>query len=364
MLLTIVVIVVSAIYLYYKWQFQHWNRKNFNFIPPTMPFGNFKSPFNPKEHVGVTIKNLYDEMRRKSWKHGGLFMASTPAYMPVDIENIKNILSKDFQYFVDRDFYHNEKDDPLSAHLFAIGGNKWRRLRTKLTPTFTSGKMKAMFHILLDCEANLQKKMQIEFDKKKPVDIKEILGCFTTDIIGSCAFGLEFNTFEKDNSPFRVYGKRVFNATLYEAIRNFLCFSYPNFSRALGIKITAKDVSSFFMKIVKDTVDYREKNNYVRNDFLQLLIELKNDESDNNLTIEEIAAQCFVFYLAGFETSSTTMTFALYELAKNQDIQDKARSEIKNVLNHHKEQISYDSMQAMNYLNQVIDGIKNNFFRF
>jgi hydrogenase maturation factor len=46
------------------------------------------------------------------------------------------------------------------------------------------------------------------------------------------------------------------------------------------------------------------------------------------LTMNELAAQCFVFFLSGFETSSTTVNFALYELATNSDIQVNLKQEV------------------------------------
>jgi cytochrome P450 family 6 len=140
--------------------------------------------------------------------------------------------------------------------------------------------------------------------------------------------------------------------------------NFPELARALGFRGLPKDIADFFMKVVKDTVSYREKNNYTRKDFLQLLIDLKNNElaeedgykhDGKTLTIEEIAAQSFVFFVAGFETSSTTMTFALYELAKHQDIQDKVRQEIETVLAKHEGKITYESIQEMKYMNRVID---------
>lgn len=114
------------------------------------------------------------------------------------------------------------------------------------------------------------------------------------------------------------------------------------------------ELSDFFTKIVTDTIKYRKTNNYVRNDFLQLMIELQNN--DKSITSDIITAQCFVFFVAGFETSSTAMTFALYELASNQEIQDKVRAEINSVLKEHDGKITYDSMMDMKYLGQVIDG--------
>ena len=289
----------------------------------------------------------------------------SPIYVPMDLDLVKNIMTKDFQYFPDRGIYHNEKGDPLSAHLVNIAGVKWRNLRTKLTPTFTSGKMKSMFQTLVDCEVHLHKKIQTECQRKAAVDIKEVLGCFTTDIIGSCAFGLECNTFEDENSPFRIYGRKVFDRSTELQVKRTFVNTFPNLSHLFNIALVPRDIHNFFMKLVKDTVNYREKNKVNRKDFMQMLIDMKNNKlaeeegykhDGTTLSMDEIAAQSFVFFIAGFETSSTTMTFALYELAKHQDVQEKLRNEIRSVLAKHDGKITYDAIQEMKYMNQVIDG--------
>lgn len=77
-----------------------------------------------------------------------------------------------------------------------------------------------------------------------------------------------------------------------------------------------KDIEDFFVRIVSETIDQREKSGVVRNDFMHLLIQLKNHGKLEGETVEvgklslnEIAAQCFVFFAAGYETSSTTMSY-------------------------------------------------------
>ena len=72
--------------------------------------------------------------------------------------------------------------------------------------------------------------------------------------------------------------------------------------------------------------------------------------------MNSLAAQAFVFFAAGFETSSTTMTFCLYELSLHQDIQNRLREEIDVVLLKHDSKLTYESIQEMEYLEKVVSG--------
>ncbi|XP_023707096.2 probable cytochrome P450 6a20, partial [Cryptotermes secundus] len=145
----------------------------------------------------------------------------------------------------------------------------------------------------------------------------------------------------------------------------------------LKLRTVDAKVSEYFHSMVQDTVNYREKNNVKRNDFMQLLIQIKNrgkveeehgyleqnghgdleNKSDENgLSMNSLAAQAFVFFVAGFETSSTTMTLCLYELSLHQDIQERLREEIDIVLKKHDGKITYEAIQEMEYLDKVVSG--------
>lgn len=100
-------------------------------------------------------------------------------------------------------------------------------------------------------------------------------------------------------------GSKVFEQQRNNFLKQIIAITYPDFARKLGIKTIREDVTEFFMKIVKDVVEYREKNNIKRNDFMDLLLKMKEngtlqDEANHSgmMTIEEIAAQAFVFFLA------------------------------------------------------------------
>jgi hypothetical protein len=66
--------------------------------------------------------------------------------------------------------------------------------------------------------------------------------------------------------------------------------------------------------------------------------------------------QAFFFLAAGFETSGSAMSYALYELALHPEIQNRLRAEIIRVLNKHNGQLTYDGIQEMAYLDMVVSG--------
>lgn len=169
------------------------------------------------------------------------------------------------------------------------------------------------------------------------------------------------------DSEFRKNGLKVIKTDLKQTLKNMtqLVLPYPVL-RFIKYRPTDPDAAEFFTRVVKDTVNYREMNNVSRKDFLDLLIQIKNKGSvsdedsvintEGTLTIEEIAAQSLIFFVAGFETSSTTMHCAAYELAVNPDIQDRLREEIIDVLKKHDNILTYDAVADMKYLDRTVCG--------
>lgn len=189
----LLVIVVTLTTYYLNRIFSYWERRGVPNIKPLIPYGNFKG-FGSKYFQGSMTQKLYNEMKGKAL-FCGVYMYLEPIVLALDLEFIKTILIKDFSYFHDRGVYFNEKDDPLSAHLFAIEGTKWRSLRSKLSPTFTSGKMKFMYPTILAIGKEFESTLADLLVEKKSLDIevKDMLARFTTDVIGQCAFGIECN---------------------------------------------------------------------------------------------------------------------------------------------------------------------------
>ena len=148
-----------------------------------------------------------------------------------------------------------------------------------------------------------------------------------------------------------------------------------------GIPALPNHISDFFLHIVKDAIHVREKDGVVRPDMIHLLMEarkgrLKYEKPESSgldtgfatvqeseigttqnyaieITDEVITAQALVFFIAGFTTASSTMSFMAYELAVNPDIQKKLQQEVDVVVSTN-DQVSYEDVLKMKYLDQVV----------
>ncbi|KAK9680000.1 Cytochrome P450 [Popillia japonica] len=354
---TILIATFILIIVFFKRKHKYWKNLGVESVEPSIPFGNVKDNVMRVKSPAEVFREFYETMKARKVVHAGFYSFFLPLYMPIDLSLVKQIMQTDFAHFTDHNAYVNEKDDPLTAHLFSLTGQRWKTLRAKLTPTFTSGKMKMMFPIIVDTGKELVKVLEEEC-QKGPIEAKDICARYTTDIIGNCAFGIECNSLKDPKTEFRIKGARLFDMTTLEVLSNFFSFVLPNVARFLGVRLLPKEATDFFWNIIKENTEYREKNGFRRNDAFQLLLDMKNNEdqdSDASLTYNELAAQAFIFFVGGFETSSSMMSFVLLELSLNEDVQDRLRDEINAVMKRYNNEITYESLADMKYLEMVMN---------
>ncbi|KAI7815465.1 cytochrome p450 [Rhyzopertha dominica] len=352
LLLTCLTLILFSLYLFFKCSYSYWKNRRVPYIRPTIPFGNLQPPWAQRDIFGNTIREWHNEFRKDGHKYGGVYVFAAPALVLLDPDLIRRILIKDFQYFTDQGVYYNEKDEPLSGHLLNIEGPRWKEIRTKLSPTFTSGKMRAMFPALVKYSRQIEEVLDGCLSLKKPLDFKDTFMRYTTDVVSSLAFGVEGNCFKERNPEIIKYGRMVFESDEIGELMGVFGNTYPKLARALGIKVYAPGVEKYFTDMIRAAINYRESNagNWV--DLMQLMIELKNGQ--HQLKTEEIVSNAFVFF-QGYETSAATGTFCLYEICKNHVIQDRMREEILEVLNRHGGELTYEAMKEMKYMQQVVN---------
>lgn len=344
--------LITLLYLWLREKKLYWTKRNITNDTSTFWF------FGRGEHLAFILQRIYNRWNPSGVRFLGLHILLQPIVLVLDLDLIKNIFIADFEYFSDRGFYHNVSDDPLSGNIFRITGEPWKRLRAKLTPTFTSGKMKYMFTTVTDVGQRFAATItELLHGQGTVLEMRDLCARFTTDVIGSVAFGIECNSLKEPRTEFRVIGDKAFGSS--NLFVETFGTKYMKLFHKLHVKAFPQELIDFYTKIVTDNIIYREQNHIRRNDFLDILIELKNTNENGEavLTLQQIIGQAFIFFIGGFETTSSTMTFCLYELSQNQLIQQRVRENIRQSLEKHNGHLTYECLKDMKYLEQTFAGM-------
>ncbi|XP_029164739.1 cytochrome P450 6k1-like [Nylanderia fulva] len=352
-------LIVSA-YLYMTRKFNYWKKRGVSEISPPTPFlGNFTECTLLKKSPGYLIKDFYNQA--KGLPYIGFYVLDKPFFLIRDREVVKNVLVKDFNYFDDRYTSADPNDRLGYTNLFFLKNPAWKILRTKLTPIFTSGKLKKMFESMLECAKNLDthlESLKVD-DVKKEIEVKDLTANFSTDMIGCTAYGLNVNSLNNPDAEFRINGRKIFEYGYIRGFELLALFFFPHVVRLTGIKTFGKESSIFLRNVFWEVINQLIASGVKRNDLIDVLIELRKNHSHENLEGfkfdgDDLVAQAAAFFTAGFETSSTTMAFTLYELSVRPDIQNRLRKEIVDALNKANGNITYDMALSLPYLDMVV----------
>ncbi|XP_055532849.1 probable cytochrome P450 9f2 [Wyeomyia smithii] len=363
-------------------------------LKPTFLLGSSGPMMFRKRNVTSHMKALYTAF--PGAKIIGLYDLLTPMFLARDPEIIKRISITDFDHFTDHtpSMSNASVDEEIGGEnlfgnsLFALRGQKWKDMRSTLSPAFTGSKIRHMFELVSDCcratnsfllaEANAGKSLELE--------MKDMFAKFCNDVIARVAFGVRVDSMRDPDNEFYQKGKQMLNfQSVWLIIKLLFIKLFPNLSEKLKFGFIDRDVENYFKKMIVDNMRQRKTHGIVHNDMIQILLEVQNGTlrhskveqefkdtafatvQDSNVgrgehsrvwTDTELIAQCFVFFFAGFDTVSTSAAFLTYELTINPDIQNRLYEEILQT-----EQqlsgapLSYEVLQRMEYMDMVVSEV-------
>ena len=153
-LISVIAAIFIGLYFHFTRNFNFWQKLGIPYVKPTPFVGNLKDCVLMKTTIGEQLQRIYNEHSDKPYV--GIFSFDKPSLLIRDLELVKNILVKDFQFFMDRTLsFENKYDSLIGNTMFGLRGQLWRHLRTNLTPVFTSRKMKMMFYLVDTCGKEL-----------------------------------------------------------------------------------------------------------------------------------------------------------------------------------------------------------------
>lgn len=273
-----VILFIVTLYLLYKFlnrNFDYWKRRGVPYLKPRILFGNYYDIMMFKKPIGHKLAEMYNEI---AGPYFGMWVFNQPHFVVKSPELVKQILVKDFKYFQDRTIAANETADALSASmLFVIKSPTWKPLRNKMTPAFTSGKIKCMIPLINKVAEDLTAYLSKLAVQQDSIEAKEVCAKYSTDVITSCAFGVEGHSFENDKAPWRSVGRDVFDFTLANGIRSTSYFFVPTFVNLFKIKFVPSHVNAFLSKAFWTTIEHRKANNSFRNDLIDIMINMEKE---------------------------------------------------------------------------------------
>ncbi|XP_058981672.1 cytochrome P450 6g1-like [Musca domestica] len=361
--LTFFVIICSILSFLYHRNFNYWTRfKNVPSVPGRIFSGNVIDFLTFKTNFGFHLKTIYDDEKFTSAPVVGVYGLYKPSLLIRDPDIIKSVLIKDFDRFHDRfakiDYHH----DPLGGQMMLFADYPlWKEMRTKLSPTFTSGKLKNMYPLIQQVGENM-----VKFLDSKPsvfqVEVKDLCARFTTDVIATTVFGFQSNSLANPAEDF--YKQlRLLNYFTWRRSFDFIIVLFASqLTRIMGAKILYPETEHFLRSAITQAVREREAciGGEKRNDIIDTFVKLKQEaEQRGERNIEQLMecliAQAGIFMVGGFDTSSTTMSNALLELAKDTSVQKKLREETKEAFVEGNGEISYEALNKLTYLEMVIN---------
>lgn len=194
------------------------------------------------------------------------------------------------------------------------------------------------------------------------MNVKEICDLYNTDLIASIAFGLRSYSLRNKQTELGSHCRDVYTLNFTRVIDLCVIYFLPKFVSLFRRHLLAPAHADFLRRTVSQVIEERERNGILRNDLVEMLLTLKMEAALNrdrtHFTHQQdyLVAQAAMFELTGIESCAMTMTFALYELAKQPLLQARLRAEIRQTLGDAQAQvITYDKVGRMRYLAMVVD---------
>ncbi|KAL0810957.1 hypothetical protein ABMA28_010251 [Loxostege sticticalis] len=364
-MILILALIVFLLYLYGTRNFNYWKRKGVKHDDPIPFIGNSFKQFAFKRSLSDIFTDLY--LKYSNERFVGYYIGNQKALILREPKDIQRVMVTDFNVFYPRGLkMHKDESDPFLKHLFFADGDLWKLLRQRLTPAFTSGKLKAMFPLIVERAEKLQDIAAAEASNNDEVDVKDLVARFATDFIGACGFGIDADSLNDEESAFRRLGKRIFKISKVDICVLLLKFICPYVFKDLYS--VPPEIKRTTTKLVYDIMKQRNYKPSSRNDFIDLMLEVKakgkmvgesiekRNPDGSPIIVEQemddllIVAQVFVLFAAGFETSSSTSSFTLHQLAFHPEAQKKCQDEIDEVLKKYDNKLCYDAIGEMKYL--------------
>lgn len=316
-------------------------------------------PFHPKPHNSkaglittflIKRRSWLDGLYAKSYKMraGRVKMPGFDLFVVNDPKEVRKIMIDNVKEFPKSDMLHELLKPLLGVSIFTTNGEVWKKQRELLRPSFEMTRISKVFDLMSSAAADMMDRFR-KYPDGSIVEVDEHMTFVTADVI--------FRTIMSSKLD-EIKGKEILHAfvtfqeeTARTAIRKFFCV--PQWlSNILGENKRMKAgavIRKSLSDIIKPRYENYESDTYC--DILSSLLHTVDASSGERFSFEEILDQVSMLFLAGHETTASSLTWTLYCLSLDQDAQQKAYNEIISINKDGK--FSINDIKDMKYLTNV-----------
>ncbi|MEU9365755.1 cytochrome P450 [Streptomyces avermitilis] len=227
----------------------------------------------------------------------------------------------------------------------------WAKAHDILMPAFALGSMRTYHPVMLRVAHRLIESWDRAGRDGQPVNIPDDMTRMTLDTIGLAGFGYDFGSFERaEPHPF------------VESMVRCLEWSMTRLSRTPGSDHAAADAAfradaAHLAQVVDDVITARATGDQApAEDLLGLMLTARHPADGTTLDTANIRNQVITFLIAGHETTSGAMSFALYYLVKHPAVLQLVQREVDALWGDVADpEPTFDEIGRLTYTRQVLN---------
>ncbi|XP_016419101.1 cytochrome P450 3A27-like [Sinocyclocheilus rhinocerous] len=265
---TLVLLVITLLFIYGVWPHGFFKKLG---VPGPRPWPFFGTLLSYTKG----LCNFDMECAKKYGKVWGIYDGRLPILMVTDLEMIKVIMVKEcYSNFINRRKRTTGLAGPFADGIIMVKDERWKRMRSTLSPYFTSGRLKEIFPIAVTHADRFIKNMQKK-DNKQPVKVKEVVAPYSLDVVTSSSFSVDIDSINNADDPFVTNIKKFIQFNMFNPLF-LLILLFPSIAiilKKMGVTLFSKSSMDFFYSAVKKIKDEHNKESDGRVDFLQLMLQ-------------------------------------------------------------------------------------------
>lgn len=204
----------------------------------------------------------------------------------------------------------------------------WQKAHNILVPSFSQQAMKGYHSMMVDIALQLVQKWA-RLNPNESIDVPDDMTRLTLDTIGLCGFNYRFNSFYREtHNPFIISMVNSLDEAMHQGTR----LPIQNKFMLKRKRQFEQDIQSMFSLVDQLIAERKERGDQGETDMLARMLSARDPQTGEKLDDENIRYQIITFLIAGHETTSGLLSFALYLLLKHPDVLKKAYEEVDQIL--------------------------------